>query len=168
MIGINLLREGLDLPEVKLVAVLDADKQGFLRSKSSLIQTVGRAARNSEGYVIFMQIKLLTLCKPVWMKPIEEDQVAIIKNMVSHLKLLIRKCSKHLRDIWSDNKEEQEEAKQLEMLKELKIKSLAELERQIIKKRKEMEKAASDLEFEKAAELRDPSFIKRSTLAYGE
>ena len=53
LIGINLLREGLDLPEVKLVAVLDADKRGFLRSKSSLIQTVGRAARNSEGYVIF-------------------------------------------------------------------------------------------------------------------
>ena len=58
LIGINLLREGLDLPEVKLVAIMDADKEGFLRSKTSLIQTVGRAARNSEAKVIFYAEKI--------------------------------------------------------------------------------------------------------------
>ena len=105
------------------------------------------------------------------MKPIEEEiQVAHNKEHGITPQTINKKMQQGLREIYGlTTKEEQEEAKQLEMLKELKIKSLAELERQIIKKRKEMKKAASDLEFEKAAELRDQiNFIKRSTLAYGE
>lgn len=63
LVGVNLLREGLDLPEVSLVAVLDADKEGFLRNARSLTQTAGRAARNSNGLVIFMQIKSQAVCR---------------------------------------------------------------------------------------------------------
>ena len=172
LIGINLLREGLDLPEVKLVAVLDADKRGFLRSRSSLIQTVGRAARNSEGYVIFYADSITDAMQACMDETTRrrDIQIAHNKKMGITPTTINKKMQPGLREIYGlTTKEEEQEAKQLEMLKELKIKSLAELERQIIKKRKEMKKAASDLDFEKAAELRDQIAVLRDQrLAYGE
>ena len=75
LVGINLLREGLDIPEVSLVAILDADKEGFLRSERSLIQTIGRAARNLNGKGFCMLIALLNL----WKKPLPK-RIAVVKN----------------------------------------------------------------------------------------
>lgn len=75
LVGINLLREGLDIPEVSLVAILDADKEGFLRSERSLIQTIGRAARNLKGKQFYMRIASPILCKKPSPKPI-----AVVKN----------------------------------------------------------------------------------------
>lgn len=69
LIGINLLREGLDLPEVSLIAIMDADKEGFLRSTTSLIQTMGRAARNVNGKVLLFAKRLQNLCKKLWILP---------------------------------------------------------------------------------------------------
>lgn len=74
MVGINLLREGLDLPEVSLIAILDADKEGFLRSETSLIQTIGRAARNSKGHVIMYADKITRSMKKPLTKLKEEEK----------------------------------------------------------------------------------------------
>ena len=88
LVGINLLREGLDMPEVALVAILDADKEGFLRSERSLIQTIGRAARNLHGRAILYADKLQVLCSEQWMKHNagEKNKLPITKSMVLPLK----------------------------------------------------------------------------------
>lgn len=84
LVGINLLREGLDIPEISLIAILDADKEGFLRSETSLIQTVGRAARNAEGRVISMLIRLHVQWQQRLKRLLEEDKYNhnIMKSMV--------------------------------------------------------------------------------------
>ncbi len=88
LIGINLLREGLDMPEVSLVAILDADKEGFLRSERSLIQTIGRAARNINGRAILYAAKITKSMKKPLMKlnVAEKNSIAIMLNMVLHQK----------------------------------------------------------------------------------
>ena len=88
LVGINLLREGLDMPEVKLVAILDADKEGFLRSQTSLIQTIGRAARNADGKLLCMQIILRQYAKGDRRKPKEEEasRQSITKSIISRLR----------------------------------------------------------------------------------
>lgn len=89
LVGINLLREGLDIPEVSLVAILDADKEGFLRSERSLIQTIGRAARNTNGKVIMYADELTDSMEKLYQKQIEEEKFRcnIIRNIILCLKL---------------------------------------------------------------------------------
>lgn len=145
LIGINLLREGLDLPEVSLVAILDADKEGFLRSETSLIQTIGRAARNREGKVV-MYADTIT---PSMERAIEETnrrrQLQISYNEKHGI--TPKSITKSVRDIIEATKQEKEEKKKAE-----KALNIAE---EIEKLTDEMRLAAYDLRFEQAARLRD-------------
>lgn len=152
LIGINLLREGLDLPEVRLVAVMDADKEGFLRSKSALIQTVGRAARNVDGKVVFYADKVtdsMRGCMEETDRRRIKQQDYNSKNGISP-QTVLKGLGRDIREIYG--------------LKKLEIPLLAEgagtldqkgLEKQIRQKSDQMKKAAGELEFEKAAGLRD-------------
>ena len=171
LIGINLLREGLDLPEVGLVGILDADKQGFLRSQSSLIQTVGRAARNSQGRVIFYADKVsesMAYC-------IEEThrrraiQIAYNKKHGIKPTSISKKITTSIRELYGLNSpraKDPENPKKL--MKQYQIESTKQLEKLIAKKTKEMKTHAEKLEFEKAAELRDMiASLKETLLAYG-
>ena len=143
LIGINLLREGLDIPECALVAVLDADKEGYLRSKTSLIQTIGRAARNLEGKVILYADKITTSMQYAMDETNRRREKQLLFNKKNNIepKTIQNKISDILSDLNDDNKKEQK--KQMKH-----VKSIPELE-------KEMRAAASNLEFEEAAKLRD-------------
>lgn len=149
LVGINLLREGLDLPEVTLVAILDADKEGFLRSESSLIQTIGRAARNSEGKVI-MYADEVTRSMESAIRETERRRAIQMKFNEEH-GITPKTIVKDIRDVIEiSSKEEVEyEARQKNKL------SKAETARLIDKLTKEMKEAAKMLEFEHAAFLRD-------------
>ncbi len=152
LVGINLLREGLDLPEVSLVAILDADKEGFLRSERSLIQTVGRAARNSEGRVIMYADKMTDSMKVA----IEETNRRREKQMAYNEKHGITPTTikKEIRDVIRATYESDEETKDdhVSQYKNLSKDEKAELIDQL---ETEMKQAAKDLDFEKAMELRD-------------
>ncbi|HCX65950.1 MAG TPA: excinuclease ABC subunit B, partial [Eubacteriaceae bacterium] len=147
LIGINLLREGLDIPEVGFIGILDADKEGFLRSETSLIQTIGRAARNVDGKVILYGDKIT----PSMRKALDETERRRKIQTAFNQEHGITPMSivKTIHDEIKATKAAEEEAEYLtgegEVLEE---KSIEELE-------KEMRKAAQNLEFEKAAELRD-------------
>ena len=143
LIGINLLREGLDIPECALVAVLDADKEGYLRSKTSLIQTIGRAARNLEGKVILYADKITTSMQYAMDETNRRREKQLLFNKKNNIepKTIQNKISDILSDLNDDNKKE--EKKRMKH-----VKSIPELE-------KEMRAAASNLEFEEAAKLRD-------------
>ena len=147
LVGINLLREGLDLPEVSLIAILDADKEGFLRSETSLIQTIGRAARNSKGHVIMYADKITRSMK----KAIDETErrrkiqtefnekhgitpTTIKKNIAEIIQ--VTKSTENVEEIKEEFSHEQ-------------------IENIIINLETEMYKAAEELDFEKAAEIRD-------------
>ena len=147
LVGINLLREGLDLPEVSLVAILDADKEGFLRSETSLIQTVGRAARNAEGLVI-MYADTITRSMRATIDETErrrEKQLAYNKEHGIVPKTII----KSIRDIIEISSAADAEKPASE------FKTKREREEEIARLEKEMKKAAQMLEFEYAAVLRD-------------
>lgn len=147
LVGINLLREGLDLPEVSLIAILDADKEGFLRSETSLIQTIGRAARNSEGHVIMYADKITRSMK----KAIDETErrrkiqtefnekhgitPTTIKKNISEI-IQVTKATKEIEEVKEEFSQEQ-------------------IENIIINLETEMYAAAEELDFEKAASLRD-------------
>lgn len=147
LVGINLLREGLDLPEVSLIAILDADKEGFLRSETSLIQTIGRAARNSEGHVIMYADKITKSMK----KAIDETErrrkiqtefnekhgitPTTIKKNISEI-IQVTKSTKEIEEVKEEFSQEQ-------------------IENIIINLETEMYAAAEELDFEKAASLRD-------------
>jgi excinuclease ABC subunit B len=151
LVGINLLREGLDIPEITLVAILDADKEGFLRSATSLIQTVGRAARNSEGRVI-MYADTITDSMNIAIS--ETNRRRIIQEQYNKEHGITPKTiQKAVRDLISISKAV---AKQ-EMLLEKDPESMSkeELEKIINQITKQMKKAAAELNFEAAAELRD-------------
>ncbi|MDQ0352554.1 excinuclease ABC subunit B [Alkalibacillus filiformis] len=152
LVGINLLREGLDLPEVSLVAILDADKEGFLRSERSLIQTTGRAARNSEGRVIMYADKMTDSMKVA----IEETNRRREKQKAYNEKHGITPTTikKEIRDVIRATYESDEETKddQVSQYKNLSKDEKAELIDQL---ETEMKQAAKDLDFEKAMELRD-------------
>ena len=151
LVGINLLREGLDIPEISLVAILDADKEGFLRSETSLIQTIGRAARNAEGHVIMyadtvtdsMRVALdeTNRRREIQMRYNEEHGITpqtikkAVRELISISKVIAREELRFDKDPESMNRKE--------------------LEKLIADIQKKMQKAAADLNFEAAAELRD-------------
>ena len=151
LVGINLLREGLDIPEITLVAILDADKEGFLRSETSLIQTIGRASRNSDGHVI-MYADVMT---DSMRKAIGETKRrrAIQEEYNKANGITPTTIRKAVRDLISISKDvAQTEAK---LDKDPEDMSRAELEELIAKVEKQMRAAAAELNFEMAAELRD-------------
>ena len=151
LVGINLLREGLDIPEISLVAILDADKEGFLRSETSLIQTVGRAARNVDGHVIMYADQMTDSM----LAAIEETnrRRAIQQKYNEEHHITPQSIKKAVRDLISISKVIAKEELQFE--KDPESMSKGELEKLIAKIEKQMKKAAADLNFEAAAELRD-------------
>ncbi|WP_300257687.1 excinuclease ABC subunit UvrB [Clostridium sp.] len=152
LIGINLLREGLDIPEVALVAILDADKEGFLRSETSLIQTIGRAARNSESKVI-MYADNITKSMEKSIKETERRRVIQMEYNKEH-NITPTTVSKEVRDIIEATKvSEQKENYETEVKKA--VKKDIPIEKLIEQYEKEMKEAAKNLQFERAAELRD-------------
>ncbi len=153
LIGINLLREGLDIPEVSLVAITDADKEGFLRSERSLIQTIGRAARNSEGRVILYADKI-TQSMDKAMKETQRRRELQQEHNKKHgitPKTIIKKVHKSLAEIYGYQDLESNK-KKIIGIEQL---TSAELIKKLEPLRKEMKQAAKDLDFERAAEIRD-------------
>ena len=151
LVGINLLREGLDIPEISLVAILDADKEGFLRSETSLIQTVGRAARNAEGHVI-MYADTITDSMRAAIDETNRRRTAQQKYNEEH-GITPQSIKKAVRDLISISKDIAKEESQFG--KDPESMDRDELEKLISKIQKQMQKAAAELNFEAAAELRD-------------
>lgn len=151
LVGINLLREGLDIPEITLVAILDADKEGFLRSETSLIQTVGRAARNSEGHVI-MYADIMTDSMQRAIKETSRRRTLQEAYNKEH-GITPTTIKKAVRDLIAISREVAESSSRLE--KDPESMSKKELEKLIRKLEKQMRKAAAELNFELAAQLRD-------------
>lgn len=151
LVGINLLREGLDIPEITLVAILDADKEGFLRSETSLIQTIGRAARNSEGRVI-MYADIITDSMRVAIDETNRRR-GIQQSYNEAHGITPQTIKKSVRDLISITKKVTKEQQKLE--KDPESMSDKELDKLIAEVKRKMERAAADLNFEAAAELRD-------------
>ena len=151
LVGINLLREGLDIPEISLVAIIDADKEGFLRSATSLIQTIGRAARNAEGHVIMYADNMTDSMKVAIEETARRRKIQMAYNEEHHITPTTIK--KAVRDLISISRTIAKEEMSFE--KDPESMSREELEKLIGKIQKEMRKAAADLNFEAAAELRD-------------
>ncbi len=151
LVGINLLREGLDIPEIALVAILDADKEGFLRSETSLVQTIGRAARNADGHVIMYADNMTDSMK----KAIDETERRRKVQMQYNEEhgITPQTIRKAVRDLISISKEITKEQAAFE--KDPESMNLGELRKLIADVEKKMRKAAADLNFEAAAELRD-------------
>jgi excinuclease ABC subunit B len=168
VVGINLLREGLDLPEVSLVAILDADKEGYLRSGSSLIQIIGRAARHIEGSVI-MYADTITASMDKAIKETERRRAIQEAHNIQHgiTPVGISKAVKDLTDRVRKVAEEKEVYRTGEVANELPIPK-DEIVKLIKDLEKQMKQAAKDLEFEKAAALRDQVVELRRTLALEE
>lgn len=158
LVGINLLREGLDIPEVSLVAILDADKRGFLRNETSLVQTIGRAARNAQGRVVMYADEI----SPAMQYAIDETarrREIQMKYNEEH-GITPQTIKKSVREVIEATKAVEEEVvdkKPLEMTKK-------ELKEFVKKLEKEMKKAAADLQFEKAAMIRDQVFQYKARL----
>ena len=151
LVGINLLREGLDIPEITLVAILDADKEGFLRSETSLIQTIGRAARNSEGRVIMYADEMTDSMKRAIGETKRRRSIQTAYNEENGITpTTIRKA---VRELISTAKEVAETTKRLG--KDPEDMDREELQDLIAKVEKQMRAAAAELNFEMAAELRD-------------
>ena len=146
LVGINLLREGLDIPEVSLVAILDADKEGFLRSERSLIQTIGRAARNTDGTVIMYADELTDSMEKAITETNRRRKIQQEYNEKHHI--TPKTIKKSVRDTISVT-----DAKDIEV--EYKLEKEDDIKDTITKLTDEMLKYAADMEFEKAAELRD-------------
>lgn len=151
LVGINLLREGLDLPEVSLVAILDADKEGFLRSERSLIQTIGRAARNSEGRVIMYGDRITDSMEKAMSETQRRREIQIAHNEKHGITPTT--INKKVRDIIEATKVAESKADYLtgvggKLNKKDKQSLMQRLEA-------EMKDAAKNLQFERAAELRD-------------
>jgi excinuclease ABC subunit B len=177
LVGVNLLREGLDLPEVSLVAILDADKEGFLRNEKSLTQTAGRAARNIDGFVIFYADKMTESMQ----KTIDETNRRREKQVAFNIEhgITPKTIIKSMKDVFAQTSvldikgydpanpyaiapnedlvtvaaEDQEE-----------YKTIPQMEKAVSKIKKEMEKAARDLDFMEAARLRDEMFLLQKKL----
>lgn len=150
LVGINLLREGLDIPEVSLVAILDADKQGFLRSHRSLIQTIGRCARNAEGRVI-MYANLISDAMRTAIDETKRRREIQIKYNKEH-NIIPKTIKKKIMDVVTVNDEVEEKTRKRT------IKDVKETEKIIKGLEEEMQKAAKELDFERAMELRDIIF----------
>ena len=159
LVGINLLREGLDIPEITLVAILDADKEGFLRSETSLIQTIGRAARNSDGHVIMYADKMTDSMKNAISET--ERRRALQQQYNEEHGITPTTIKKAVRDLISVSKKVAEE--ELNFKKDPESMSKEELEKLIADIQKKMKQAAGDLNFELAAQYRD-QMIQLKTL----
>jgi excinuclease ABC subunit B len=179
LVGVNLLREGLDLPEVSLVAILDADKEGFLRNEKSLTQTAGRAARNIDGFVIFYADKITESMQKTMDETLRRREKQVAFNIEHGITpMTIKKTTKDVfaqtsvleikgydpanpyaiapgEDLVTVAAEDQEE-----------YKTIPQLEKAISKIKKEMEKAARDLDFMEAARLRDEMFLLQKKLEH--
>jgi len=177
LIGVNLLREGLDLPEVSLVAILDADKEGFLRNEKSLTQTAGRAARNVDGLVIFYADKMTESMQ----KTIDETNRRREKQVAWNIKYGITPTTiiKSTKDVFAQTsvldikgynpKDPYAIAPDEDMItvaaeEQAEYKTIPQMEKALSKIKKEMEKAARDLDFMEAARLRDEMFILQKQL----
>ena len=150
IVGINLLREGIDIPEVSLIAIMDADKQGFLRSERSLIQTIGRAARNSEGRVI-MYADVVSAAMDIAIKETERRRRIQSEYNKEH-GIIPKTIVKEIREVVSNNI----------AIKDKKKVSKKEKAHMMIDIEKEMKEAAKNLDFERAMELRDILFEMKS------
>lgn len=151
VIGINLLREGIDIPEVSLIAILDADKEGFLRSNRSLIQTIGRCARNANGHVIMYADKVTDSMQYAIEETYRRRKIQQEYNEKHNI--IPKTIEKKITDVVSNNVEETLENKHIS--KEEKERTYEEIEQ-------EMRKAAKELDFERAMELRDILFEMKS------
>jgi excinuclease ABC subunit B len=159
LVGINLLREGLDIPEVSLVAILDADKEGFLRSERSLIQTIGRAARNLEGRAILYADKVTESMR----KAIDETQRRRVKQVAHNLAhgITPRSIVKQVRDlidgVYSEKAGKEAEKLERDAMQRAQVEDMSEkdISREIKRLEKLMMEHARNLEFEKAARVRD-------------
>ena len=158
LVGINLLREGLDIPEITLVAILDADKEGFLRSETSLIQTIGRAARNSEGHVIMYADKITDSMRVA----IDETKRRREVQQQYNEEHGITPIQKSVRDLIAISKKVA--AEEMEFDKDPESMSRKELEKLIGDIQKKMKKAAAELNFEAAAEYRDKMVTLKNML----
>ena len=154
LVGINLLREGIDIPEVSLIAIMDADKQGFLRSSRSLIQTIGRAARNANGHVIMYADKISEAMEEAINETKRRREIQNNYNIEHNItpKTII----KEIRDVITNNKEVEEVSKE-KLTKKQKIDLINKIE-------EEMKKAAKELDFERAMELRDALFEMKGSI----
>lgn len=160
LVGINLLREGLDIPEITLVAILDADKEGFLRSETSLIQTVGRAARNSEGHVIMYADKITDSMRVAIDETERRRRLQQEYNRAHNITpTTIRKS---VRDLIAISKKVA--AEEMSFEKDPESMSRKELEKLIADIQKKMQKAATELNFEAAAEYRDKMISLKNML----
>ena len=151
LVGINLLREGLDIPEITLVAILDADKEGFLRSETSLVQTIGRAARNAKGHVIMYADNMTDSMKNAIEETKRRREIQMAYN--EEHGITPTTIQKSVRDLISVSKKVA--AAEIQMDKDPESMSEKELEKLIADVTKQMKKAAAELNFEVAAELRD-------------
>ena len=151
LVGINLLREGLDIPEITLVAILDADKEGFLRSETSLIQTIGRAARNADGHVI-MYADTITGSMNKAITETERRRAIQMKYNEEH-GIVPQTIKKKVRDLISISKKVEEDSSKI--IKDAESMSETELKAVIKELTKKMNQAAVELNFETAAKLRD-------------
>ena len=152
LVGINLLREGLDIPEVALVAILDADKEGFLRSETSLIQTIGRAARNSESKVIMYADKITKSMKKA-MDETTRRRVIQMEYNEEH-DIIPTTIVKDIRDVIG-NVTVAEDKEVYETLEAAMDANYDETKKLMDKYENEMKQAAKDLHFERAAQIRD-------------
>ena len=156
LVGINLLREGLDIPEVSLVAILDADKEGFLRSETSLIQTIGRAARNSDGMVIMYADSITPSMRAAIDETNRRREIQSAYNREHGITpQTIKKSVRDLIEIGKKEAENSAETKLDRVAREKRKLSAAEKEKLIAELTAEMKEAAKKLEFERAAYLRD-------------
>ena len=177
LVGVNLLREGLDLPEVSLVAILDADKEGFLRNEKSLTQTAGRAARNVDGLVIFYADKMTDSMQ----KTIDETTRRREKQIAWNIEHGVTPTTiiKSTKDVFAqtsvldikgfDEKNPYAIPNEMDMItlaaeEQAEYKTIPQAEKAITKIKKEMEKAARDLDFMEAARLRDEMFLLQKKL----
>ncbi|MDY0064111.1 MAG: excinuclease ABC subunit UvrB [Bacilli bacterium] len=160
LVGINLLREGLDIPEVSLIAILDADKEGFLRSETSLIQIIGRAARNANGKVIMYADQMTRSIEAAVTETYRRRHIQEQYNSINQI--VPKTIKKEIKDSLVITKED-DTSEQVDMLK---LDKMSRIEKQnlISKLEKEMSKAAKELDFEEAMSLRDIIFEIKSTL----
>ena len=152
VVGINLLREGIDIPEVSLIAIMDADKQGFLRSERSLIQTIGRAARNANGKVIMYADTISDAMDKAIKETNRRRQIQIEHNekygiVPQTIKKEIREVISNVQNTTAKNKEKMKKSDKLSLINTLE---------------QEMRKAANELDFERAMQLRDALFELKS------
>ena len=166
IVGINLLREGLDIPECGLVAILDADKEGFLRSKTSLIQTMGRAARNVFGRAILYADKITKSIEAAQSEALRRREKQLEYNLANNI--TPESIQKNIRDIMNSPYEKGDHLN-VDISGLSGFKNQAEIHKHIAKLEKQMKKAANDLDFEEATKLRDEiRRLEKEAMIFGE